>query len=239
MKKLAILFTIMALLLVSAVASADPLPDGAGEQEHWELSNSGWVHKSAGDTSALARAWTSGPRSGSCNRAEWVIDFTNHASVAQWASWSIAATRWDWRILKPGTYAADCISFTLTSNNSVYIDYEGFDDLARVDDTYEDTEIDFGLGVLPSIATWYSFGPDIAGAEANGWVAASALNNDDDLIPDSRELHAGMSVKLFTKITVANCNSSGEYEDTATVTLVLQNQQPWVDAEGGWVVPQA
>jgi hypothetical protein len=40
--------------------------------------------------------------------------------------------------------------------------------------------------------------------------------------------------KLFNKIVVENCNSSGEYEDTATITLSLLNQQPWVDPAGGW-----
>jgi hypothetical protein len=242
MKRLAILFAIMALLLVSAVASADPLPSGAVEVEHWEwvpgsAGQAGyWKYFADGDTSALARAWRSGPDSGFCNRAEWIIDFTNHASVAQWAEWTIGGTRWDWRVLKPGEYAADCIEFTLKSNNSILIDYEGFADLERLN-TPENVE-EFGAGVLQYIETYYSFGESITSAVNNGWVRAEELNDDDDTIPDSAALHAGLSTKLFNRIIVADCNSSGEYEDTATITLSLLNQQDWVDDEGGWVSPQ-
>ncbi len=203
---------------------------GATEVEHWELVSGVWVNKVAGDTTALARCWRSGPDQGECNKANWVINFTHHASMAQWCKWTIGGTRWDWRILKPGTYAADCIEFTLKSNNDVLIDYEGFADLYRPLGN-QDTKT--------TIDTYYSFGEDIAGAERNGWVRAADLNGDDDLILDSLALHAGMSTKLFNKIVVEECNSSCEYEDTATITLKLQNIKVWVDGElGTWRDPQ-
>lgn len=228
MKKLFVCLAVLTLLLVPAMANAalpgEPLPDGAVEVEHWELVGGAWVHFEERDPAAMARCWRSGPTLGQCNKTEWVIDFTHHAAVAQWSEWSIGGTRWDWRILKPGTYAADCIEFFLKSNNSVLINYEDFADLARQTEG----------GVLQNIETYYSFGESIATAEANGWVRAADLNEDDDIIPDSADLHAGLTTKLFNKIVVKNCHSSGEYEDTATITLTLLNQQPWVDPAGGW-----
>ncbi|MBP7892932.1 MAG: hypothetical protein KA063_05295 [Firmicutes bacterium] len=233
MKRLLVLFAIMALILVPAMAMAYnpgiPLPDNAYEVEHWEWDdeNNEWVHYASGNTQALARCWRSSPGQGSCNKENWTIDFTHHASVAQWCEWSIGGTRWDWRILKPGTYAADCIEFTLKSNNDVFIDYEGFADLLRTEGNQS---------TLTTIETYYSFGEDLEGAEANGWVGAAALNTDDDLIPDSVALHGGMTTKLFNKIVVRECNSSCEYEDTATITLKLMNIKLWVDpVRGGWL----
>lgn len=236
MKRLLVLFAIMALIFVPVMAMAyDPgqeLPPGATEVEHWELAADGvtWVRHAAGDITSLARCWRSGGDSNNCNKASWQINFTHHASVAQWCKWSIGGTRWDWRILKPGTYAADCIEFWLKSNNDVLIDYEGFADLYRpLGNQTTKTTID----------TYYSFGEDIEGAEANGWVRAADLNGHDDLIRDSVALHTGFATKLFNKIVVEDCNSSCEYEDTATITLKLQNIKVWVDGDRGtWRDPQ-
>ncbi|MEA4884587.1 MAG: hypothetical protein VB144_13220 [Clostridia bacterium] len=234
MKRLFVLFAIMALVFVPAMAMAynpgQELPAGAVEVEHWEMVNGAWVSHPSGDVTSLARCWRSGPTQGSCNKENWVIDFTHHASMAQWSDWTIGGTRWDWRILKPGTYAADCIEFTLKSNNDVLIDYEGFADLQY---------LETGAGVKRTIDTYYSFGEDIVAAERNGWVRAVDLNTDDDLILDSAALHGGMSTKLLNKIVVENCNSSCEYEDTATITLKLQNIKLWVDGVNGtWANPQ-
>ena len=228
MKKLLVCFAVLALLLVPAMANAalpgEPLPVGAVEVEHWELAADGvtWVHKEPGN--GLARCWRSGGAQGECNQTSYVVNITHHAAMAQWSEWSIGGTRWDWRILKPGTYAADCIEFKLQSNNSVLIDYEDFADLLRTTEG----------GVKQTIDTYYSFGESIGQAESNGWVRAADLNEHDDIIPDSAVLHVNYVTKLFNKIVVENCNSSGEYEDTAVITLTLLNQQPWVDPAGGW-----
>ena len=226
MKKLLVCLALLTLLIVPTMANAqlpgEPLPVGAVEVEHWELVEGAWDHMEPGE--GLARCWRSGGAQGECNRTSWLVNFTHHAAMAQWSEWSIGGTRWDWRILKPGTYAADCIEFKLLSNNAVLIDYDGFADLLRTTEG----------GVKQTIDTYYSFGESIGQAEANGWVRATDLDKHDDIIPDSATLHVGMVTKLFNKIVVENCNSSGEYEDTATLTLTLLNQQPWVDPNGGW-----
>lgn len=231
MKRLLVLFAIMAIIFVPAMAMAynagQELPQGAVEVEHWELVDGNWISHNPGDVTSLARCWRSGGAGGNCNKESWVINFTHHASMAQWCNWSIGGTRWDWRILKPGTYAADCIEFWLQSNNDVLIDYEGFADLYRpLGNQTTKTTID----------TYYSFGETIAQAEANGWVSAEDLNDDDDTIRDSLALHAGTATKLLNKIVVEDCNSSCEYENTATITLKLQNTKLWVDpTTGGWL----
>lgn len=230
MKRIIVILALMAVLLVPAAALAyNPgvaLPAGATEVETWYLEAGQWVSQGTGDVKALARCWSSGPSlDNACNKQNWVINFTNHASVAQWIKWAITGTRWDWRIRKPGTYAADCITFSLQSNNDVAINYDGFADLAYLEQ---------GEGVKQTIDTYYSYGATLAEAEANGWVRASDLNNDDDLIEDSAALHAGLSTKLWNKIVVEECNSSCEYEDTATVTLVLQNIKHWIDPANGY-----
>lgn len=233
MKRIILVLALMTVLLVPMTAMAasvgQALPAGAAEVETWYWDDTFtdptygfWHSQGTGSVTALARCWSSNPVSGACNKQNWVINFTHHASIAQWIDWMLTGSRWDWRVRKPGTYAANCITFTLKSNNAVAVDYEGFEDLA-----YQDAG-----GVKTTIDTYYAYGPDLATADRD-WVRAEALNGHDDLIPDSADLHAGQTTKLWNKIEVVNCNSSCEYEDTATITLVLTNMKFWVDPETG------
>jgi len=215
MKKLIIALLVVGLLPI--VASA------ADEQETWKWSGSAWVSQGVGDVQADARCWTSFPAAYYCNKKTHLIDVTIHASVAQWISWSISGTRWDWKVRKPGTYAADCITGFIQSNQDVFIDYEGFADLQTL-----------GTSINPTIPICYGFGPSLAQAEINGWVPAAALNNDDDMLLDSQDLHDGISWKLWNKIEVVNCNSACEYEDAATITLTLQVIKTWIDPATGY-----
>jgi hypothetical protein len=235
MKKLLVCFVVLAFLLVPAMAMAynpgEELPDGAVEVEHWEMDENGaWIQHNSGDLTSLARCWRSGPTQGTCNKENWTLNFVHHASMAQWCEWTIGGTRWDWRILKPGTYAADCIEFTLKSNNDIKITFAGFDDLQYLEEG----------GVKTTIDTYYSYGEDVAAAEQNGWIRAIDLNNDEGfMIYDGRALHAGLSTKLLNKIVVENCNSSCEYENRGTITITLQNVKLWVNpVTGTWFTPE-
>jgi hypothetical protein len=165
---------------------------------------------------------------------EWHIDVTINASVAQWIQWNLNAQGWDWQIMKPGCYAANCIHFFVASNGDVLIDYEGFNDLESVVPNTHDNWIE----------AWYSWGDTPQQADANGWVRADSLNTDDDLLDESYlndandplvgDLHEGIEFKLFSKVCVENCNTACEYQDLASITLVLMQQKPWVDPDGGW-----
>jgi len=229
MKKLLACLVVLAFLLAPAMAMAektyDPgvaLPDGATEVEHWELVNGEWVHHDPDDILSLARCWRSGGAQGACNREQWELGFTHHASMAQWLDWSVGGTRWDWRILKPGTYAADCIEFRIQSNNDVDVLFSGFGDLQYLGQG----------GVKQTIDTYYSYGESIAQADKLGWFRAARLN-EGIFIGDSATLHSGITTKLFNKIVVENCNSSCEYENSGLITIRIKNLKHWVDPTTG------
>ncbi|MGI6131701.1 MAG: hypothetical protein ACOYES_07500 [Bacillota bacterium] len=246
MRRLLVLFAIMVFIFVPAMTSAHEgghsLPPSATEQEAWELVDTNndrvldtWVTmyvRGSNNTlvpsaEAKARAWTSDPiPTRECNTRLWPLDVAVHASVAQWISWNISATRWDWRVRKPGTYCTDCVTFVIHSNNSVRVDYEGFADLAYEGDVVE--------GTLGAIATFYTMS-NTGSPPVGGWVAAESLNTPHfDLIPNTGTLHHGETFKLWNKIVVDPCNSSCEYHDDAKITLSLTNMKAWIDENTGF-----
>jgi len=234
-RKLLALAVVLAVCLVPLVAWGwPPFPkvyngpdpkNPAFEVEAWKLVGGSWVSMGTGNLSADARCYAQNPVMGSCNKQDWVVDFTIHASVAQWIEWSLSGSRWDWRVRKPGTYAADCITASIKSNNAVNIFYDGFEDLVRIAGPG---------GTDPDvIEVWYAFGPTLPAPTSTDWRSAASLNRDDDGIPDTVDLHEGLSWKLWNKIVVDNSDSSCEYEDTATVTLSLTNMKNWIDPTTG------
>lgn len=221
MKKLilALMTLALAVALPMVVTAGEPahtgesLPGGSVEHEAWEWVEGGWVSMGTSNLAANARAWGSGPLQGDCNKIKWVIPVTVHASVAQWVEWSISATRYDWRVRKPGIYAANSLTAWIKSNGAIEIDFADFGNLA-------------GLG--GEIETWYAYGPVL---NTLSWIPAAALTSCT--IPDDGDIHAGISWKLWNKIKVVPCNSACEYNDDATITLVVQNQKCWIDPETG------
>lgn len=233
-------FGLVLALGVSTVAfAAGPpsagvdLPDNATVADLWQLdpSDGSW------DPPTTAKAWNSAISAnnpttnggtkvgGFCNKESWTFNFTNHASVAQWINWTISGNRKDWRILKPGTYASNCISFDVASNNDVLITFSGFGDLKYQADG----------GVNQYIKTEYGVWNEDMPFDPNNvyWISADALNNLKLRLMDSAALHNSRNFKLFSKITVENCNSSSEYENVGQVTLSVRNLKNWVDAESG------
>ena len=107
MKKAIIAWCVLLLLLVPAAVSAQlagaPLPAGAVRVEAWQLKDGRLATEAECEVGINVQVWRSGGAAGSCNRGTWTVDFTNHASLAQWSTWSVTGTRWDWRVLKPGT----------------------------------------------------------------------------------------------------------------------------------------
>jgi hypothetical protein len=183
------------------------------------------------DEDALARVVRYGDMIDSaCNKETWRVSVHVSASVAQWVEWSLNKQGWEWYVMKPGRYAANCISFTIASNGDIKIDYENFADLLG-DNTHNAT-----------IPTYYSYGNNINEAEENGWVAATDLNGDDDTLDESAlnvepfNLHDGIDFKLWNKIEVVDCNTACEYTNDADIYIILTQQKDWVDPDGGWLV---
>ena len=162
----------LALIAVAGVALAQDceLPPNAYEVEVWKWVNGDWVSEFQNPNCALGRLWASLPAEGECNKRCWEIPVQIHASIAQWIKFTVSGTRWDWRIMKPGTYAGDCIEFTICSNGDVGVNYDGFDDL------YSPTSC------TPYITTWYAWGISVYEIDARGgWVRATELDDSDDI----------------------------------------------------------
>lgn len=234
MKKIALglmVVTLTVALSLSVMAgdpniTGDPLPPGSVEHEAWELIDGNWVtmgytQEGGPILDANARAWSSDPENGECNYTKWPIDVTVHASVAQWVDWSISGTRYDWRVRKPGEYAANSLTAFIQSNSDVEVDFEGFEDLQY--------QGDVAPGAEGKIETWYAYGE--GGPGGVKWIPAPAMNRAE--VPDSGDLHAGISWKLWNKIKVVECNSACEYQDDAIITLVLKNLKCWIDPGTG------
>lgn len=223
-----------AVLALATVASAEYNPNGealpadATEVSVFEFDqHSGeWVPIGKGNVEQGARSWNSGATQGRSNQAYWDVSFTTHASVAQWVDWSLATTRKDWRIRRPGDYAADSIDFTVRSNNAVVVSFDGFNDLRYLNPDGAPE------GARDYIETYYSIGPSFEAANAAGWVRASALN--EMTVPfDAVALADGESYKVWQRLVVDASNPSSEYENVGTVRLAVTNLKFWVDAASG------
>ncbi len=222
----------ISLTIVVALLILGLLSVGAGAHETLT------VKYTANNTNATdAKAFSSFPDSGSCNKAEWEIPFTTEVQVAQWLNWTISGTKWTWFVRKPGDYYTNCISATVKSNGNVAITFAGFADLA-----YQTGEGDYnGLeGVNQYIQTWYGYSEDEmgpAGTTFSGWIAADDLDDQTPILSDSQDLHDGLAFKLWNRINVVNCNSAGTYRNTGTITIAILNQLPWIDEDGDYPDP--
>jgi hypothetical protein len=124
-----------------------------------------------------------------------------HASV------SVTATRLDWRVQKPGTYAALATKITASGIGKLSIQFSEFGNLSKVG------------GTSGTIAASYGFGDNLAAAEAAGWVSAVDLNNEVRYI----DLSEPVPVSMWSKISVGEEDSSAEYENTGVITFIVSN----------------
>ena len=123
------------------------------------------------------------------------------------ASVSASATRLDWRVRKPGTYAALATEITATGSGRLQVQFSGFRDLARTD------------GIAGTIAAFYGFGDDLAAVETGGWVSAADLNNQTRYI----YLSHPAPLLMWSKISVGEEVSSAEYESKGVITFIVSN----------------
>jgi len=194
------------------------------EHDTWEWNGNEWVAMGQGNIMANARAWSSEVVTGYCNTGRWEIPVSVHASVAQWVEFSLSGSRYIWRVRKPGEYTANSLTATLQSNGDVKIDFEGFANLQSVS----------GDSVEKEIPIWYAATNVMDPNAIYNWIPATELNVIDDLVKDSAKLHRGYAWKLWNKIKVVECNSACEYQNDATITLVLDNQKDWIDPSTGY-----
>ena len=222
----------LAAVSLSALAASPgvPLPPGATEVDVWQFNGFFWTNLGNGNSNALARSWNSNPDSsgGMLTNQHHNISFTNHASVAQWLSWEISATRKDWQIRLPGTYASNALNLVVRSNNDVILSFSGFADL--------EYEADAPLFTPDSIPTYYGFSNllfPFAGPNGIVWTRADDFNDVTVPIQNGLGLQFGIPFEIWSKLDVTPKHNSSDYENTGTITLSLTNMKHWIDAETG------
>lgn len=137
------------------------------------------------------------------------VDLTATTTIEPWIHFSITATRLDWFVRKPGTYAMRGASLTVSSNSAVLVDFEGFANLVNQEDPAQ------------SIGAYYGVEqPGMATGLVN-WITASNFNSSDRLLIFS-EGSPSKTLDLWNMISVSQSNSSCEYEDEAVITLSIQ-----------------
>jgi len=133
--------------------------------------------------------------------------YVNVEAAPPSASVSASATRLDWRVQKPGTYAALATTVTASGIGTLSMQFSKFADLS-------------GTGGVPgTISTFYGFGDDLAAAEAGEWISAAELNNKTRHI----DLSEPVPVLMWSKIIVGDQNSSAEYENKGEITFIVSN----------------
>ena len=81
---------------------------------------------------------------------------------------SVTATCLDWRVRKPGIYAALATEITATGCGKLQVQFSDFRDLARTD------------GVSGTVPVFYAFGQDLPEKPSLQWIAASAMNDQSN-----------------------------------------------------------
>jgi len=134
-----------------------------------------------------------------------------------YADVSVTATRIDWRVQKPGTYAALATEIAATGHGNLQVQFSGFRDLARTD------------GISGTIPAFYTFAKDLPDNASSQWIAASALNSWQNWpAPITLDSTTQSVVRLWSMISVSEEVSSAEYssdlgDDKGVVTFIVSN----------------
>jgi len=223
MKKLVVLAlaAVLAVSIMAAPAAADVAYTGA------YLYEEGSSDMKTADNAALYRNLPI--EAGPSNWLQRTTEFTTEVQVAQWSRWEFTGTKFTWFVRKPGEYFADSITATIQSNGNVAITFSGFGNPQYLNSNALE-------GVKQEIESWFGAGTSSTPFEKDftGWIAAADLNEEEVILPDSADLHEGVSYKIWNRIRVCECNSAGIYRNTGVITLTLQNQMPFMGTDNNW-----
>jgi len=129
--------------------------------------------------------------------------------------WSLDATEFDFYIRKPGSFASRLATMTVEANTQVNITFESFGDLIPVQASESDP-----------IAAFYATAPAEQTNPPELFLAPVAFNQQVLIIPGDDEPH---QFSLWSKIITERATTACEYHDAATITLTLENHEPWID----------
>ncbi|MDI6871731.1 MAG: hypothetical protein QME79_10335 [Bacillota bacterium] len=132
---------------------------------------------------------------------------------------SLSATRYDWQVRKPGTFAADPVEIGVYSNRKVSVIFSGFADLAAV-----------SPGHTGAIPTFYGFGNTLDEVENTGWIRAQDLNVRR-LETAAAESGTTAVWKLWPKLKVSGRERAGEYEDVGCLTFILCETSAYIETQ--------
>lgn len=255
MKKTLIWLALLLMLAMPAAAAMPPLPEPSGspipdwtETTVWEWydpgqgGTAGWI-KDGPFYNGWARLFKyleideDGYYTKEyCNRHNWPIHLVNRAEMAHWCDWEITYNRWDWRIMKPGTYCGDSIGLTVTSNAAINIYGDGFTDLIR-ENVGEDEDPTDGQ---KTIKVYYQWSDRYAQTPLGNWLSPDEVNSASPwyTFMTGTDPYAPVpttTMHLWNKIVVTNENRVCDYTGEGIIYVALANQKVWVKEDGTWM----
>lgn len=142
---------------------------------------------------------------------EGVIDCTPPPCI----KWSLDASVFDFRIRKPGTYAACLALMTVESNWQINIGFDSFGDLIPV--------LPYGSGQIPA---FYATAPAEQASPPEQFLTPADFDQQVLVVP----IGAGeYRFSLWGKIEIGDEVTACEYGDEAIISLELENHEAYVD----------
>ena len=138
-------------------------------------------------------------------------------SNAQWVSFHLSSTQWDWCIRMPGTYAGRVLVGSIQSNGKVLLYFEGFGDLDNSHSSEYPLEI------------YYALADPVTPIEELRWMKPTELNAFG-LGSDPTSI-APVTWTLWQKILVKEYTPASEFSDNAVISIQLPNNSPWMEIE--------
>jgi hypothetical protein len=149
----------------------------------------------------------------------WRGPFLSSEEEKQWASFHFSGTQWEWNVRRPGEYAAQSLTGTVSSNADIMIVFSGFEDLVCSNPNSENVEALYGAYV------------GTREVDQVAWVTAQDFNGRTLLIQRPPGPPAPVPWCLWNRINVKAGNSAEEYADEAVITFLLKVNTTWTDPE--------
>jgi hypothetical protein len=130
--------------------------------------------------------------------------------------WSIDATNFDYLIREPGTYVARMGQMALKANTPVTVQFASFADNGT------------GGSSPTAPAITYAF---TAGGETSPPAQFDSYDNQNALIISIPDNEQRVTVNIWSRISVKPSIPAGEYQNLATITLVLENGFEWAEGD--------
>lgn len=172
------------------------------------------VNKNGGDTVfwfVLEGNWEPGPvdigvKAGPVSAVDKILGPSCSPAMCEIA-YSVSHNRLDFRIMRPGVYAAPLAVIELSGTGGAKLTFEDFSHGQYLTDP----------GALPVLFE-YSVGATLEEADAFGWRSADDMNGERWEY-DQAEVQAGKTITLWVKATVTDYHFSSDYEAAGKISI--------------------